>query len=430
MATDLETIRYDLAVSNLKRLSEFEPPATPPSPPPDDRERLHGPLYKLLEKWSKDNLEAIQAAVSAQVFGKKEPINWKTAFLPFMESMAVYCRDYELLVQAWRIYQGAKRSNNLSKGVEQEAVTLYLKANHHIDDLAKLWGLKFVVVCDLVNKHPDGHILWDGPYCGAFYTKDEQKSAPFIGLAFKGTDPFRPQESIVDYDYDLMQAGQFLDNTHVSEGVFTGLFGTFEAPNKPPYVNVRDSAKHLAESMQAGSVPTHVTGHSLGGSYSQFLYAQLLIDVAPDSGAMLMGDEYTFGAPRVGSQDWAVMNKGVVSKQKGSSWRIANHGDPVPTVPPTTLRPTQTDFYHVDSGFLISDKNSPAPIPSEIGGPPPPVVQIKDFKDFIKLVWEAREHCKQVAFIFIESLLTVNSAVRLLSRDVACNEGLGLLFQS
>ncbi|KZZ98882.1 lipase [Moelleriella libera RCEF 2490] len=392
MAADLKTFIYDLAVSNLERFSEFEPPATLPAPPPDDREGFHGPLYQLLEKWSKDNIEAIQAAVSAQVFGKKEPINWKTAFLPFMESMAVYCRDYELLVQAWRIYRGAKRSNNLSKGVEQEAVTLYLKANHHIDELAAIWGLNFVVVCDLVNKHPKDHCWLDGPYCGAFYTKDEQKSAPFIGLAFKGTNPFRPGEDFVDLDYDLMQAGNFLDNTHVSEGVFTGLFGTFEAPNNPPYVNVREVAKRLAENMQAGPVPTHVTGHSLGGSYSQFLYAQLLIDVAPGTSAMLMGDEYTFGAPRVGSQDWAVANKRVVGLQPGLSWRIANDGDPVPKVPPTTLKPTQTDFYHVDSGFLISDKNPPAPIPSEIGGPPPPVYPIDNLEDLIKLVWQAREH--------------------------------------
>ncbi|KAJ7221128.1 hypothetical protein B0H12DRAFT_1078412 [Mycena haematopus] len=43
--------------------------------------------------------------------------------------------------------------------------------------------LKFVFD-DLVSKHPDGHSLLVGPFCGAFIPKDFINN-PFIGVAFK-----------------------------------------------------------------------------------------------------------------------------------------------------------------------------------------------------------------------------------------------------
>jgi len=31
-------------------------------------------------------------------------------------------------------------------------------------------AMEFVNLCDLATEHPDGHVDWDGPYCGAFIT--------------------------------------------------------------------------------------------------------------------------------------------------------------------------------------------------------------------------------------------------------------------
>lgn len=47
----------------------------------------------LLKKWSADNADSITQAKDAQVFGGHDDISWPTAFLPFMESTAMYLRD-------------------------------------------------------------------------------------------------------------------------------------------------------------------------------------------------------------------------------------------------------------------------------------------------------------------------------------------------
>ncbi|KAF4869029.1 hypothetical protein CGCSCA1_v011714 [Colletotrichum siamense] len=51
-------------------------------------------------------------------------------------------------------------------------------------------------------------------------------------------------------------------------------------------------------------VRRHVAGHSLGGAYSSFCYAQILIDDAkPTQEKVQMGEDHTFGCPRIGSND-------------------------------------------------------------------------------------------------------------------------------
>ncbi len=260
--------------------------------------------------------------------------------------------------------------------------------------------MDIVILCDLVDQYPKDHPHWDGPFCGAFFTTAKQERAPFIGLSFKGTKPTRKSEVLVDYNYD-QHTGEFLDNTHSSIGVYTGLFGQLDQPNDPPYENILNETKRLAQRLPnspKNPVRVHVTGHSLGGSYSSFFYTELLIDVAPEGMLIAIGDEYTFGAPRVGSDDYVQLNAKLVDYQAGQSWRIVNDQDILPQVPPTEIPPTTPErlhFHHIDNGMPIFPKKGPEDIDSERGRKDwPKPYPIKTVDDFIKAIRETKEHSK------------------------------------
>lgn len=434
LANDIyEDLFREHAKRNLERLSLFEPPSPPPPAPPglspgippekthfeklslavtsslDETEppglryRLRhlvatwlatwigelgallgaprivdfGLALRLLTKWSLDNMENIDAAKRAQVFGGKADINWQTSFLPFMESIGMYLRDVEKHTEAWSMYRAFK--NGGPSGLAKDAIDLYRDAHKNINKLAQVWGMRFLPLCDLCDISPDGHARWDGPYCGLFFTTEKQQDRPFLGIAFKGTNPVNLKDWAVDFNYQLVPAAQeYFAGTQapVSQGVYTGLFGDF--PGKgTPYKQILSATRQAASKLPNASgrpVPAHVTGHSLGGSYSTLCYTQLLIDVAPSSpgaGEMMIGDEYTFGAPRIGCNEWSRLSCKLVEVQRGRSWRIVNNHDLVPQVPPTTLQPKQRDFHHVDTGVRIWPYKGPTQLPSEINQPNP-----------------------------------------------------------
>ena len=106
----------------------------------------------------------------------------------------------------------------------------------------------------------------------------------------------------------------------------------------------------------------------MGGAYSSLTYAQLTIS-GYGSPVASLGDLYTFGSPRVGRGDFAKGVKGAVPTSLGSSWRIANYKDPIPTLPASP--PFSRDpFIHIDAGFTIFSDAVPAAIPTEIGRRP------------------------------------------------------------
>lgn len=336
-----------------------------------------GLALRLLTKWSYDNMDNIKAAQGVQVFGGKGDINWQTAFLPFMESMGMYLRDVQAHTTAWGMYRTFKKGGPLA--LAQEAIGLYLDAHKEIDKLAQLWGMRFLPLCDLCDVSPDNQARWDGPYCGMFFTTEKQQDKPFIGIAFKGTSPVNIKDWAVDFNYQLWPATQeYFDGTQapVSKGVYTGLFGTFSGKGIP-YKQILSATRVAASKLPNTSgrpVPAHVTGHSLGGSYSTLCYTQLLIDVAPSNPGvreMMMGDEYTFGAPRIASNQWSKFTNKLVEVQRGRSWRIVNNHDLVPRVPPTTLQPTELDFHHIDTGLHIWPYKEPEQLPSEVDQPNP-----------------------------------------------------------
>lgn len=429
-----ENLLRDQALRNLERLSLFAPPPPPPPQPPESspgpqvektelqklawavttslnettkpsgfwaRLRLSvakffatwigeiagmlgaprildfGLTLKLFTRWSEDNMETIDAAKRRQVFGGKGEIDWETTFLPFMESMGMYLRDVQAHTDAWAMFRHFKDGG--PKDFKKEAVNLYLAAHKEIDKLAQVWGMRFLPLCDLCDVSPSGHPRYDGPYCGMFFTTEHNSDKPFIGIAFKGTSPVNLKEWAVDFNYQLGPAAQdFFGGTHVqvSQGVYSSLFGNY--PGKGvPYQQILNAVRVKAKDLPNTSgraVNVHVTGHSLGGSYSTLCYTQLLIDVAPSNpaaGEIMMGDEYTFGAPRIGSNEYARLNRTLVDVQRGRSWRIVNNHDLVPQVPPTTLQRKQRDFHHVDTGVRIWPYKGPEEIPTEIDKPNP-----------------------------------------------------------
>ncbi|KAF2836459.1 lipase [Patellaria atrata CBS 101060] len=394
---DISELKQQFAKENLERLSHYEPPSKP-TPPESDLDFDCGIALAILEKWSTDNKESMQNAMEARVYHEKQDIDWKVAFLPFMESMGVYLRDWGKYQKSWITYREFKNGNGTDIAKFDLALSLYEEAFTDIDKLADKWDMDFVVLSDLIDKHPDGHVDWDGPFCGAFITRSAQKERPFMGLAFKGTNPLNLLEVKVDESYDLQPAEKYLENKRVSIGVYTGLFGDFEPPWNPPYTHIKSRLNELAKALPntvGGAIPTHVTGHSLGGSYSQFCYSQLLIDVAPETPSNIfffMGDEYTFGAPRVGCEEWSEMTLNLVGWQRGRSWRIVNDKDIVPQVPPTMIKPAQLDFYHIDDGMRIFKDKNPEPIPTERHLPPAPPYDIKTMKDLIDTVIKIRYH--------------------------------------
>ncbi|KAJ9652793.1 hypothetical protein H2198_007975 [Neophaeococcomyces mojaviensis] len=405
----IEELREEFALKNLERLSQFPPQ----QPPPEELSKPCSPGLKLLQKWSNDNKDVIQAAIKATVLGKdKSQISWDIAFLPFMESTAVYLRDWGLFAQALETYRKHRSHGSLSEPQIREVVSLYNNSTLQIQTLAELWGLDFMVICDLVDLTPEGHLTWDGPYLGGFFTTAAQGDNQFIGLAFKGTNPFNWKEVQVDYNYQLQHAEGYLENQQVSLGVYTGLFGKFPEPYGIAYDFLIGAVDLLASRLSSKAVMTHVTGHSLGGSYSTMCYIQLLISslgLQPPK-HLNIGDEYTFGAPRVGDKEWATIYQGLIEHAAGTSWRIVNDNDIVPQVAPTELKPEQLSFCHVNTGMQIFPNKAPIVIPSEIPGPYPPPYPIDDWKDLLKAILDIGAHLPNFYYESLEYALQHPSA--------------------
>ena len=358
------------------------------------------PGLQLLIQWSKSNTKSIHKSIEQMAFGDgSSTIDWNIAFLPFMESCAVYLRDWGSRQKAWQTYREYKEGDHQDKAKLQRALSLYAEADKDIKELAKVWGMEYENVCDLVELSPDGHPTWDGPFCGAFYTSRAQKATSFMGIAFKGTNPFRTREKQVDVDYDL-ESASYLDGQPVSKGVYGALFGKYPKPIDIAYdhilAHVEIIAKSLPNSGSDTKVRTHVTGHSLGGSYSTFCYAQLVLDVAqgkvPRPNFLKMGDQYTFGAPRVGGNAWAKYYQNIQAHSEGKTWRTVNDNDLVPKVPPSMLKPDLKDFHHVDTGMQIFKDKPPVRLSTEVDGLDPPVQPQKDIKAFINAVLGAKNH--------------------------------------
>ncbi|CAE6415335.1 unnamed protein product [Rhizoctonia solani] len=356
-AISLNQAEQEIAVRHLDQLAHlsFEEEAPAPSDPEDALPHgLFGSSspYNDLVQWSKDNAAQIKEAVKNRAFGgpNGSKIQWTNAFLCFMEAATVYLRDSAKLKEARDAY---------NEGKFEDAFRLYSESTKQIEEIAALWGMKFHLLCDLVNAG------WfrNGPYCGAFYSKDPD--APFVGVVFKGTNIKSIKDIIADIDIYVMQSGDVLYNTNVSRGVFKGMFDVFQQGQA--YDLIRKGLNDLIPNIPNQKkipVVTHVAGHSLGGSYSNICFTQFTVPkVLPPLG--VLGDLYTFGCPRIGYKDFAEAMRDHLGKQTGSAWRIANLKDPVTQVPP--VYSTGSPFNHVDVGYRLNGSNQPELLPTEIG---------------------------------------------------------------
>ncbi|KAF8455622.1 Alpha/Beta hydrolase protein [Kalaharituber pfeilii] len=312
-------------------------------------------LYGKLKKWSKDNEATIKTAVSKKAYCGPygSNINWECTFLAFMESITMYLRDYP---------------------TPNPPATTADAALEQIEAVAKLWGMGFDLYCDMVEKTPvDTTKPYNGAYCGGFYSLDDKN--PFIGVAFKGTNAARAGEVNVNKAYKTISEEGYVFGTSVSEGVFTGLFKPFKdtpvipailtLPVPTPkeeiaYDLIHKGLNNRIKLYGNKSVRVHVTGHSLGGSYANLCFAQLLQDLGstnPQPPAKGLGDLYTFGCPRIGLLNFGLAIPKHLKLHKattGSSWRIANRGDLVPEIPPTSE--SDEIFFHLDVEYKISNE--------------------------------------------------------------------------
>ncbi|KAF4457429.1 lipase class 3 [Fusarium austroafricanum] len=159
-------------------------------------------------------------------------------------------------------------------------------------------------------------------------------------------------------------------------GVYNGMFGTFnDGDPLTPFQRVLGALQKFVPTLKGedkSDATFHITGHSLGGSYSSFCFAQCMMQNAGGGlppGTQL-GDLYNFGSPRVGQQAWSeAFYSNLSGKFQGGAWRIVNDKDIVPQVPSLLKFKKTGPFYHIDNGITIFPNDKPAPIPTERDGP-------------------------------------------------------------
>ncbi|KAI9657162.1 MAG: hypothetical protein M1821_003329 [Bathelium mastoideum] len=140
MSYKIDILRNEIAKENLERLALIEPLNLPDIWKDTVKNCSIGP--ELLKIWNTDNNAVDKNAIDAQVFGNKGPdINYNNAFLAFMESTAVYLRDWGKLVKAWTDYRELKKlGGEDSPGKFKTAISNYNDPTSQIRELAKTWA--------------------------------------------------------------------------------------------------------------------------------------------------------------------------------------------------------------------------------------------------------------------------------------------------
>ncbi|KNA99999.1 hypothetical protein FOXG_03695 [Fusarium oxysporum f. sp. lycopersici 4287] len=206
MATDMDNLNRFVAQKNLERLQHYDITLTDPA---SDSNAIIGDKWKLaysiLKKWSDKNPDSIKKAIEAQVFGQKNPIDWNIAFLPFMESMAVYLRDYGKILAACEKYAQCQDPEvDTTPEDLEDAISTYISAADEINNVAKLWGMKFMQICDL----PRGT-----SYKGVTIFND--KAPQDIASEINGLPPpGRKFTSWKEFKRDVIDAGPHLPNSY------------------------------------------------------------------------------------------------------------------------------------------------------------------------------------------------------------------------
>ncbi|KAG5788021.1 hypothetical protein H9Q69_012912 [Fusarium xylarioides] len=276
----LDDARRQVRIRHLEQLAHANITLTPPEEVDDT---LILPSCKIFRKelktWSQDHNKSIKEAIQKNVLSGKENIDWNCCFLAFMESITVYLRDWDKLHDAVQLYKSIKAGTSPNGDLHQ-VHDLYEQSVEGIKEVAAVWGMDFMQICDFVPK------------------------------------------------------------------------------------------LHVEDNTEAAEPLLHVTGHSLGGSYSSFCFAQFMMQNASLPAGARLGDLYNFGSPRVGQKAWSqAFYENLGGKFPGGAWRIVNDEDIVPKVPSLLkYKPKTGPFYHIDNGIKIFKEAKPAPIETERTG--------------------------------------------------------------
>ena len=146
--------------------------------------------------------------------------------------------------------------------------------------------------CIVARKVPGGNLEAGGT--------DE----PFAVLAFRGTEVDRIGDLLADLKASL-------------EDCPSG--GRIHSGFKKQYEDAEWEINKALDDEQVKGLPLYITGHSLGGAVATIAAKRL--DKSRKIAAC-----YTYGSPRVGTEEWAALMKTPV-------YRMVNSADPIPTVP-------------------------------------------------------------------------------------------------
>ena len=129
-------------------------------------------------------------------------------------------------------------------------------------------------------------------------------SQQFAALAFRGTEPDRLRD---------IKADAKATQTTCPTG------GRVHSGFKEQYDDVASRVEDLLDNADIKGKPLFIAGHSLGGAVATIAARRLTAEHR-------VAACYTYGSPRVGTEDW-------VSQIKTPIYRIVNSADPVPMVP-------------------------------------------------------------------------------------------------
>ncbi|KAF8894260.1 hypothetical protein CPB85DRAFT_1440556 [Mucidula mucida] len=338
---DSSDVYKKIRQSHLEELAELDLVKEPVPTP-----RMPRGSYNDLVQWTKDSQAQIQAGIANRVFGgnTNSPIDFNNVFMAFMESAAMYLRDESLVLKAVETFRAGDKNG---------ALKLLERSTAAIDELAELWGMKFIVICDLLEQHPDGRHIIVGPYCGAHRIQGNWRPGVMDQRSLRGTDC-------------SSFGGAPLWRTDLEGILLSIVFDVFRAA---PYS--RQKGYQIISSLASKTVITHVTVGTLAWCCLRVAVLRTAEDRGTGTEKADLGDLYTFGSPRVGRGDFASPS----SSHDGGDLRLrVAHRQTKETTSPRSQRsapwPISRDpFIHVDASYIFPERK-PMPGPSEIGTHP------------------------------------------------------------
>ena len=170
------------------------------------------------------------------------------------------------------------------------------------------------------------------------------QSGSDVVVAIRGTEgvlEWLMNAHFIPVSFPFLAAGR-------TEQGFTNFYSTLRTGPDVAQPRVIDALRSL---IAGGTVQTlRITGHSLGAA----LATLLAIDVSGND-VFASPTVYTFASPRVGDKVFA----GTYDNLVPDSWRVSNHNDIVPHLPPLLA-----GYVHVDAEFPInSDAGSKHTVP-------------------------------------------------------------------